>query len=470
LFRQLLKPLFFLAGRMPGKVLGWQIRLAGMLAPNAFTRSIALEFDKLYQEGHCITQLSRKAMRQLNARCCAGTMINFFIRFYSYGAIRREEFRKKGIPVPVTYLLSPTMRCNLHCGGCYAGMYNPEDDLEIEVIDRVMSEAKEMGLYVVFILGGEPFIRQDMLDIYRKHGDVYFYVFTNGTLINAELAKKLARLGNVVPLLSIEGFEKETDARRGKGVFQKIMQAMDNLREEGVPFGFSAMVTRFNVDRVLSDEFNDMLINKGCLLGWHFLYIPMGRKPNPRLMPTPEQRLMMYEKGARMIRAQKPLLLIDFWNDAPYTGGCIAGAQHFFHINAHGDVEPCIFIHYAVDNVKEKSLKECLKSPFFKAFRERQPYSPNLLRPCAILDHPHVLREILAEFQPYPTHPDSEVLVTTLHDHLDQYAEKAAQLLDPVWERDFASRGFECHYFASIIKATRELYHDSVRSQRSGKL
>jgi MoaA/NifB/PqqE/SkfB family radical SAM enzyme len=337
-------------------------------------------------------------------------------------------------------------------------MYNPEDDLPIEVIDQVISEAKDMGMYNVYILGGEPFIRQDMLDIYQQHSDVFFQVFTNGTLFDAELVKKLSQFGNVVPLISIEGFEREVDAFRGKGVFQKVMDGMDSLHRRGVPFGYSSLVSRFNVDTVISDEFNDMLIDKGCFLGWHFLYIPIGRRPNPRLMPTPEQRLKMYRAGASRIRTYKKALVFDFWNDAPYIGGCIAGGKHYFHINAQGDVEPCIFIHFAVDNVKEKPLKECLKSPFFKAFRDRQPYSENLLRPCAIIDHPHILREILAEFHPHPTHPESDVLVTKCSDALDKYAEKVAQLLDPVWEQDFASKGYECNFFASIVKASREKY------------
>jgi len=181
---------------------------------------------------------------------------------------------------------------------------------------------------------------------------------------------------------SLEGFEEETDARRGKGTFRKIMQGMDNLREVGAPFGFSSMVTRHNVDTIVSDEFNDMLIEKGCLIGWHFLYIPVGVDPDASLMPTAEQRELMRQRGAQRLRNEKPIFVIDFWNDAPYVGGCIAGGRNYFHINARGDAEPCIFVHLAVDNIKQKSLKEVINSPYFRGIRARQPYTDNLLRPC----------------------------------------------------------------------------------------
>jgi MoaA/NifB/PqqE/SkfB family radical SAM enzyme len=277
-----------------------------------------------------------------------------------------------------------------------------------------------------------------MWEIYKRHNNVFFQVYTNGTLVDKDTAKKLAELGNVIVIFSVEGFEEETDARRGKGVFQKVMQGMDNLKEVGVPYGFSTMVTSHNVDTVISDEFNDMLIDKGCLVGWHFLYIPVGLNPDTSLMPTAEQRELMRVRGPRRIRSQKPIFIVDFWNDAPHMGGCIAGARHFFHINCYGDVEPCIFIHLATDNVHDKSLKEAINSPFFTGFRNRQPYGENLLRPCTMIDHPHVLRDICNECHPYPTDgPVCGLLTSPVCDALDKYSQEVAEIMDPVWKREF---------------------------------
>jgi MoaA/NifB/PqqE/SkfB family radical SAM enzyme len=445
---------------IPNRIFWIPTALPGIFAPNSFAKSVSLEHARFFRLAPSVgPNVTKNALRRCNSKYLTSSLLTFVVRFHWYGALRREEVRKKeGVTVPITYLISPTMRCNLKCTGCYASEYDRKEDLPSEVVDRVVTEAKDMGMYNVFVLGGEPFIRKDMLDLFKKHSDVFFQVFTNGTLFTDELAKKLSKLGNVVPLISIEGFERETDRRRGPGTFKKIMEGMDTLRKHKVPFGYSAMVSRLNVNKVISDEFNDMLIDKGCILGWHFLYVPVGRNPDPRLMPTPEQRLKMRELGAERIRTYKPILTIDFWNDAPFTNGCIAGGQNYFHINSHGDMEPCIFIHFATDNVKTKSLKECLRSPFFKAFRDRQPYGKNLLRPCAIIDHPHVLREIVAEHKPYPTHPGSESLVTEFASVLDEYSKKVAELLDPVWERDFASKGYKCNYFPSVLKSSREKF------------
>lgn len=466
IIRQVVKPLGLTVCLTPGKIL-WIIgEVVAVLAPS----ESAHEQAQCFRVGHPSWTVGKRGIQQVNARCLAAILTNFIFRFAAYGSFIRDEVRTKDkVCIPAIYVLSPTMRCNLRCKGCYAALYDHEDEMEFAVIDRVISEGKDLGIYNLWISGGEPFLHEDILDIFHKHSDVFFQVFTNGTLIDTELARKLARLGNVVPLISLEGFEKETDAWREKGVFQRVMQAMDNLRKVGVPFGYSAVITPQNIDTVLSDEFIDMLIEKGCLLGWHFPYIPIGRDPDLELMLTPEQRLRMKTEGGERIRSFKPILMFDFASDGPYANGCVAG-RHLLHINAHGDVEPCVFLPFAVDNVKEKSLMEVLKSPFFEAFRNRQPYCDNLMRPCPIHDHPQVLREIIAEFKPYPTHSHSEALVTTLSESLDQYAEKVAKLLDPLWKQRYASNGFKCRYYSSFIKASRVLYVEALRERRGDRI
>ena len=441
--KQVAKQLLPLVGRMSDKDLGKLLLLASKLAPNDFTRSFIDDIDKMRQKQHPTVELIRRVIRQtsphVRKRLINSLLINEFMR----GNVIREQLRNQGLAAPQVYLISPTMRCNLRCVGCYAGSYSQKDDLEFEVMDRILAEGKDLGAFWVTILGGEPFIRQDMYEIYKRHNDIFFQVYTNGTLIDKEAARKLAELGNVLVNFSLEGFEEETDARRGKGVFRKIMQGMDNLRQAGVPFGFSVMVTRQNVETIVSDEFNDMLIDRGCLIGWHFLYIPIGLSPDTSLMPTAEQRNLMRLRGARRLRNEKPIFIIDFWNDAPYVGGCIAGGRSYFHINSHGDVEPCIFVHLAVDNIHNKSLKEVINSPYFRGFRSRQPYSQNLLRPCAMIDHPHVLRDIYDEFHPYSTDgPACGLIAPPICDVLDRYSGEVAKILDPVWEQEFAPRHF----------------------------
>ena len=207
---------------------------------------------------------------------------------------------------------------------------------------------------------------------------------------------------------------------------------MDALRKEHVPFGFSSMVARKGVDVVTSDEFIDTLIDKGCLFGWYFIYVPIGLKPDPSQMPTPEQRERHRERVFR-VRATKPIFVADFWNDGWLVNGCIA-ARLYAHINSSGDVEPCAFVHFATDNINETSLKEALNSPFFRSIQCRFPWSENQLKPCMFLDNPCVLREAVAESKAQPTHKGAESLITELAPTLDCYAEELERLTDPMWE------------------------------------
>lgn len=348
---------------------------------------------------------------------------------------KRQAFRRKyGFEPPNVMVVSPSMRCNLRCYGCYAGEYSKADDLDPQLLERAVVEANEMGIFFITVSGGEPFFSQDVLDLWEKHRDIFFQVYTNGTLIDKDMAKRLAEYGNVIPCISVEGFEEETDKRRGPGTYGKIMDAMDNLRNAGVPFGFSATVTQQNNELVTSDKFIDLYVNKGCFIGWYFNYIPIGRKPDLDLMPTPQQRVNRW-KRINAIRMNKPIVLADFWCDGSLVGGCIAGGRAYFHLNSHGDIEPCVFAHFAADNIRNKSLAEALNSPFFKAIRSRQPYSPNLLRPCMIIDNPTVLREVVKEGDAHPTHTGAETIVTELATNIDQYAAEYANLADQAWNQ-----------------------------------
>ncbi|WP_287195036.1 radical SAM protein [Syntrophothermus sp.] len=274
--------------------------------------------------------------------------------------------QEEGIHVPFTFLIDPTSACNLKCIGCWAGEYRKHDQLEPELLDRIFCEAKELGIYAVVMSGGEPFMYPYLFDIAEKHNDMVFMIYTNGTRINEQVADRLRELGNISPAISIQGWEERTDHRRGKGVFRRITQAMDYLKERGVLCGASITITRENVEEVASDEFIDFLIKKvikkGVKYVWTFHYIPIGSEPNLDLMVLPEQRAWLVNRIVQL-RSEKPIAIIDFWNDGALIGGCIAGGRCYFHINARGDVEPCAFAHFAVDNIKEKSLKDVLQSP-----------------------------------------------------------------------------------------------------------
>lgn len=335
-----------------------------------------------------------------------GLIMNFFVNSALMGIPRQFELMKElGVWVPWTILIDPTSACNLSCVGCWAGRYKKSDSLEVETINRIIREAKEMGIYFIVLSGGEPTVYPHLFEIFRDHPDVGFMMYTNGTLIDEKMANRMLEVGNVSPAISLEGFQKSTDARRGEGTYEKIMATMDRLRKRGIVFGISVTVTRQNADELFgNDDFIDHIIEKGAIYGWSFHYIPIGKDPNLEMMITPEQREMLAYKVPE-IRIRKPFFLADFWNDGTFTGGCIAGGRRYFHINAKGDVEPCAFVHFAVDNIKNKSLKEVLQNPLFKSYQKRQPFGKNMMAPCPIIDHPYALRAIVAESKARPTHP-----------------------------------------------------------------
>jgi len=370
---------------------------------------------------------------------------NFIVKpFTIYGPRRRAFYEENGYHVPSLIVISPTMKCNLNCYGCYAYQYEKSQDLDFDTVDRIITEAKEMGIFFFVISGGEPNIWPPLLDILEKHDDVIFQIYTNGTLIDDKRADEYARLGNVLPCISVEGFEKETDERRGKGTFRKISDAMDRLREKGVIFGFSATATRQNNEFIVSDEFVDYYIEKGIYIGWYFNYIPIGKDPDLSLMPTPEQRNYR-RKRVIELRDTKKVVLADFWCDGVLTNGCLAGGYEYLHIISNGDVEPCVFCHFAADNIKEKSLKEVLESPFFMAFKRRRPYNENLLRPCTIIDNPHILREAVKEGGAHPTHEGSESIITTLAPFIDEYARKYGEIADKAWREEYVNNTYYKH-------------------------
>jgi MoaA/NifB/PqqE/SkfB family radical SAM enzyme len=399
---------------------------------------------KKYKQ-HPALRIAQRILKELNPRCRRAFINNFLVNAVLEGGKKRYRVvnGKREVLAPFTVLISPTMRCNLRCENCYAGEYSRKDDLEIEVIDRIIREGKEMGVYLYTILGGEPFLRSDLFEVYEKHPDAVFQVFTNGYLLDEVVCQHISSLGNIAPMISIEGFEKETDRRRGEGTFERALKAIRLLKERGVFFGISVVPTKLNTEVVTSDEFIDFILGEGAFALWYFLYMPVGREPDLSLMPTPEQRNKI-RLAAERIRAQKPLLVVDFWGDAPLVGGCIAGRE-YIHINSKGDVEPCIFCHFAVDNIKEKNLKEVFHSQFMKNIRKRIPYSPNLLKPCMIIDNPHVLHEVCGESNPRPTHPGMEKLLHEFVPALKNYAEEVSKVYDPVWEVEFKEEKESLH-------------------------
>lgn len=257
-------------------------------------------------------------------------------------------------------------------------------------------------------------------------------VVTNGTLIDDAFADEMLRVKNLVPAISIEGFEEATDFRRGEGTYRKVIEAMARLKERKLLFGISCCYTSKNVEVIGSEEYFDSMIDMGAKFAWLFTYMPIGAAAVPELIATAEQRKFMYEQ-IHKFRKTKPLFTMDFWNDGDAVGGCIAGGRGYCHINANGDMEPCAFIHYSDSNIKEKTLLECYQSPLFMAYRRSQPFNDNMLRPCPVLDNPGRLTQIVEESGARSTDLESPERACDYCNRCVPAAEKWAPVADELW-------------------------------------
>lgn len=383
----------------------------------------------------------RHILKDVDPHVMKTTAVNFFINTSLIGWPKQEECRKKyGCNIPWAILLDPTSACNLHCTGCWAAEYGNKLNLSYDEIDDIIRQGKELGVYMYIYTGGEPMVRKkDLIRLCEKHDDCIFLCFTNGTLIDEEFADDMLRVGNFIPAISLEGFESATDQRRGEGVYQKATKTMELLKRKKLIYGISACYTSANFESITSEEFYDSLIDMGAYFIWYFHYMPVGNDASPELMPNPEQRTETYRR-IRHYRGTKPLFSMDFQNDAEYVQGCIAGGRRYFHINANGDIDPCVFVHYSDSNIREKTILEALQSPMMMAYHDGQPFNENMFRPCPMLENPEKLREMVAKTQAHSTDLQSPESVEHLCAKCDRYAENWKPVSEKLWEERKAEK------------------------------
>ena len=359
---------------------------------------------------------------------------NFIINASLIGSRRQKKVRdKEQCNAPWAILLDPTSACNLHCTGCWDAEYGHNLNLDLNTIDSIIKQGKELGTYMYIYTGGEPMVRKsDLIKICEMHPDCEFLTFTNGTLIDEKFCQEMLRVKNFVPAISLEGFEKANDGRRGSGDFEIVKKAMALLKSHKLPFGISTCYTSANYKDISSEEYFDMIIDAGALFVWFFHYMPVGNDAVTDLLPTPEQRKTVYDR-IRNMRNTKSIFSMDFQNDAEFVGGCIAGGRNYLHINAAGDVEPCVFIHYSNTNIHNSTLLDALKSPIFMAYHNGQPFNENMLRPCPMLENPECLSEMVKKSGVKSTDLQSPESVEHLCNKCIPYAKNLAEMADKLW-------------------------------------
>ena len=417
------------------KLMDWADRFAGgeLEGPRKAIRA-AIEDPRHPYHGFILDLLQNRDPETVKTLA-----VNFFINSGLIGWPKQERLRAElGCNIPWAILLDPTSACNLHCTGCWAAEYGNKLNLTIDEIDSIICQGKELGVYLYIYTGGEPLVRKkDIITLCKKHNDCVFLCFTNATLIDEAFADEMLRVKNFIPAISLEGFETATDDRRGQGVYGRVMRAIELLRRKKLLFGISACYTSANFDSITSEEFYDSLIKLGASFIWYFHYMPVGNDAVPALLPTPQQREEIYRR-IRRFRAEKPLFAMDFQNDAEYVGGCIAGGRRYLHINANGDIDPCVFIHYSDSNIRQKTLLEALQSPMLMAYHDNQPFNENMLRPCPMLENPEKLRAMVQKAGAHSTDLQSPESAEHLCAKCDAYAACWQPTAEKLWSRTTA--------------------------------
>ena len=360
---------------------------------------------------------------------------NFIINATILGGRRQEIARKQNdCNIPWAILMDPTSACNLHCTGCWAADYGNKLNMDYDTLDGIIEQGKKLGTYMYIYSGGEPLVRKDdIIKLCEKHNDCAFLAFTNSTLIDEKFADDMLRVKNFVPAISVEGFEEETDFRRGAGTYKAVVRAMEILKDKKLPFGISCCYTSKNTDVIGSEEYIDDMIAKGAKFAWFFTYMPVGKDAVPELLADAKQREFMYHQ-IREFRNTKSIFTMDFWNDGEYVNGCIAGGRNYLHINANGDIEPCAFIHYSDTNIRESTLLEAYKNPLFMQYKQNQPFNKNHLRPCPLLDNPGRLTKMVEKSGAKSTDMKCPENVRELSAKCYDVAQKWAPTADELWE------------------------------------
>ena len=300
---------------------------------------------------------------------------------------------KRGEFFPPFLYLSVINSCNLRCQGCWVDVGAKQHRIEVDAANRTIAQAKAMGNSFFGILGGEPFMHKDLLKIFEANRDVYFQVFTNGHFITDEVAAKLRDLGNVTPLISVEGTEIISDTRRGRdGVLNQTMKGLETALRHKLLVGVCTSVCQSNLDDLVRDAWVDRLIEMGVMYCWYHIYRPVGPEPNPQLALTSEQQRRVRQFVVDT-RATKPIIVIDAYHDDAGNALCPAATGFTHHVSPWGDLEPCPVIQLAKESIHDsKPLAETFnESGFLRDFRELTAQNT---RGCVIMERPDLLVDL----------------------------------------------------------------------------
>ncbi len=355
---------------------------------------------------------------------------------------RYKKRLKRGEYFPPFIYISIINSCNLRCQGCWVDVAAERQTIDVAAMNRLIGEAKAAGNSFFGILGGEPFMHPELLEILGQHPDCYFQVFTNGQLITDAVAKELRRLGNVTPLVSIEGTEIVSDQRRGRqGVYTRSMAGLQNCLNNKVLTGVCTSLCRTNIDDLLTEAWVDRLIEMGAMYLWYHTYRPVGPDSNPDLALSPEQQRRARQFVVDM-RVKKPIGIIDAYYDDRGQALCPAATGISHHISPWGDIEPCPIVQFAKESIHDERplVEKFQRSAFLSDFRE---LASSATRGCIVLERPDLLKDLVEKHGARDTTARKSALaeLESMEPRPSQYA-PGQEVPEKSWFYRFAKKHF----------------------------
>lgn len=357
-----------------------------------------------------IQEYMTKGVERVVADALKATLKNpresaFMVKFAAASkaaSLKRRKAEDAGEHRPPFLIASITSKCNLHCAGCYSRCNHATVDAEPvrQLTDaewlRIFDEADELGISFILLAGGEPMIRRDIIEAAGKKPGILFPIFTNGTFMDERYFELMDRCRNLIPIMSIEGEEAITDARRGKGIYARLIANMDELHRRGLVFGASVTVTTENIREVTSEQFLSKLSDRGCKAVIFVEFVPVT-DDSVELAPGDEERAYLKDEIARLREEHPEMVYISFPGDEKSSGGCVAAGRGFFHINSHGGAEPCPFSPYSDINVRDTSLREAMDSRLFRELRDGGYLLEDHPGGCTLYERRSDVERIMAE-------------------------------------------------------------------------
>jgi MoaA/NifB/PqqE/SkfB family radical SAM enzyme len=317
------------------------------------------------------------------------------VRWQKRAAHIRSKWAKEDIHVPPIIIFSITNQCNLQCKGCYAQAlrHSKNDDLSDEQIKHIINEAYTLGVSFFVLAGGEPLIRKEILDITKQFPEIIFLIFTNGLLIDGTMLKRFKKQKNIIPVISLEGHEEETDGRRGQGVYRHLNEIVKKIQKQNIFYSVSLTVTSLNLSTITDDKFIQNLVGSGCKLFFFLEYTAIREGTEKWMLKEKEKEHL--KNAIDSFRKNYSALFISVPDDEKQFGGCLSSGRGFVHISPGGDLEACPFAPFTDTNLKNSSLKDALQSNLLKVIRENSDQLEEGKSGCALWERREWVQSLL---------------------------------------------------------------------------